>query len=116
MSGVRLVINLHAPGGRAHEYAELWSPRYDEVNAEPGCLQYELFTSTRNPDNLAVLEWWASKEDFEAHWRRELGRPQPGAELLGHPKLRLVGRNTSEIYWDRTDYRYDPQAEVWTPR
>ncbi|ODU04424.1 MAG: hypothetical protein ABS81_10255 [Pseudonocardia sp. SCN 72-86] len=113
---MRLVINLHAPDGRAAEYAQAWSPRYDEVNAEPGCVQYELFTSARNPDNVAVLEWWDSRESFDAHWRREQTRTQPGTELLGRAKERRVGRNTTEIYWDRADYRFDPATELWTPR
>jgi len=116
MSGVRLVINLYARPGHVDDYIQAWAPRYEAVNAEPGCIQYELFRSTQNPGNLAVLEWWADAAAFDTHWARQLATPAPGGEFLATRAERLVGRNTTEIYWDRRDYRYDPVTGKWAPR
>ena len=111
---VRLVINMHSKPGMARQFAEAWSPHYDEVNAEDGCIQYELFTSTRNPDNLAMVEHWADRDAFEKHWALELSRgPQPTAPFSGDWAVREVGRAGLEIYYDLQYYRWD--GTVWAP-
>lgn len=116
MSGVRLVVNLYAEPGRVDSYVAAWESRYDAVNAEPGCIQYELFRSTRNPGNLALLEWWVDEPAFEQHFDRQLADPPPGGEFLAPRAARVVGRNTMEIYRDRQDFRFDPAARMWIPR
>jgi quinol monooxygenase YgiN len=115
MSGVRLVINMSARPGEAQNYINAWNPQHDEVNAEPGCLQYELFQSTTNPENLTLLEWWATEEDFNRHVKVQQGRVPVGAEFLGRSADRAVGQNTSEVYWDQKSYRFDPASEAWVP-
>lgn len=116
MSGVRLVVNFHARPGHGDDYAEAWAPRFDEVDAEPGCLQYELFRSTVNPDNLALLEWWDSREAFDRHWRVERQRKPVGREYVGGRDDRAHGQDTSEIYWEQQSYRFDVENDIWVPR
>jgi quinol monooxygenase YgiN len=116
MSGVRLVVNLYSDPGNVDRYVAAWESRYGAVNAEPGCLQYELFRSTHNPGNLALLEWWADAQAFERHFDRQLADPPPGGKFLAPRASRAVGQNTMEIYWDRKDFRFDPEARMWIPR
>ncbi|MCF2875232.1 MULTISPECIES: putative quinol monooxygenase [unclassified Tenacibaculum] len=39
----------------------------DEVNKEDGCLEYELYLSTRNQEEVFLFERWESKEKQEKH-------------------------------------------------
>lgn len=110
--GVRLVINQTAKEGMTDAFANAWSPHYDEVNAEPGCHQYELFTSTRNPENLCLLESWADRNAFLTHWALELTRESKTREFSAPREERRVGQGGLEIYynqqyyvWDGTDWR-----------
>ena len=116
MSGVRLVINMHVVPGGAAEYAEAWIPQYELINNVQGCLQYELFRSTMQPDHLALLELWQDRATFDAHWllqkRRETLRP----DLLADPRTRTVGRDGTEIYWQQQEHRYDAQSDLWQPQ
>jgi|SRR5579884_73024 quinol monooxygenase YgiN len=113
MARVRVVVNLHVKEGMADAYIRAWDPHYDEVNAEPGCIQYELFRSTRNPENLVLLELWESKEAFDAHYALERTRPRLGVEFRGEPGTRKYGLGGVEIYWQHQCYRFDGQ--MWIP-
>ena len=110
---VRLVINMAAKEGMTDQYAEAWSPHFDEVNEEPGCLQYELFRSTRNEENLCLLELWASRDAFQAHWELEVTRPSLTREFAAGPGERRVGSGGVEIYYKVRPYTWDGQN--WTP-
>lgn len=111
--GVRLVINMAAKEGMTDAYAEAWSPHYDEVNAEPGCLQYELFRSTRNPQNLCLLEHWRDRAAFLTHWALELTRESKTRPFSATPEERKVGRGGLEIYYHQQYYVYD--GSLWVP-
>jgi quinol monooxygenase YgiN len=113
---VRLVVNLYVQPDRLGDFTRSWAEQDEEVGAEPGCQQYELFISSRNPGNVAVLEWWSSPEAYTAHWDTQQHKPYPGREFLGSSRDRRAGRNTTEIYWDRRDYRFDAAANLWRPR
>jgi quinol monooxygenase YgiN len=76
MAGIRLVALMRVQPGSADRFVEAWRGHLDEVRGEPGCIQYEIFRSASDPDQLVMLEHWESREAFDAHWDRE--RNQPG--------------------------------------
>ena len=119
MSGVRLVINSHVLPGQGQAYIDAWAPRWEEVNSEPGCFQYEVFRSTHDPDAFAMLEHWESTEAFLKHWDVEMTKTAPD-----HPKTLssvYMDRNSSalnkglEIYYEHQYYRYDRDKGAWLP-
>lgn len=106
-SPVRLVINMTAKEGMTDAYANAWAPHGAEVRTEPGCLQYDLFRSTRIPENVALLELWESKDAFDTHWALERTKPNVTAEFAAGPGERRVGMSGVEIYYDVRTYVYD---------
>lgn len=110
---VRLVINMTAKDSMTGAYAEAWAPHGVEVRQEPGCLQYELFRSSRIPENLALLELWESKDAFETHWRLERDKPSLTKDFSAAPGERRVGTGGLEAYFNVRHYRWDGQN--WTP-
>ncbi len=115
MPEVRAVRNFNVKPGTADAFIEEWDPDYDVINGQPGCLQYELFRSTRNPENLAVVEHWETRGAFYSYWKIQSVRPQAGAQYVDSPENRKVGRAGLEIYWDQKYYRYDRDAGAWLP-
>jgi quinol monooxygenase YgiN len=111
-SPVRLVINSTAKEDMTDQYAAAWAPHGEEVRTEPGCLQYELFRSTRIPENVALLELWESKDAFDTHWALERDRPNVTAEFSAGRGERRVGMSGLEIYFDVRTYKYDGQNWV----
>ena len=63
----RLVITLAAAPGKGAEFAAAMKGRCEEVMAEPGCEQFEVFRSTVDPDKLVLLERWADAAALAAH-------------------------------------------------
>jgi quinol monooxygenase YgiN len=112
---VRIATNLNVKPGTAEDYIRAWDPEYEVVNGQPGCLQFELFRSTRNPENLALLQHWQSRGGFHSYWSIQKVRPVAGQEFLDTPENRKVGRAGTEIYWDQKYYRYDRDAGAWVP-
>lgn len=119
MSGVRLVINMHALPGQAQSFVDAWAPRWEEVNSEPGCLQYEVFRSTHDPDAIVMLEHWESEDAFLTHWALELTKTAPE-----HPRsvsgafldFTTTALNKGlEIYYEHQYYGYDPAKGGWYP-
>jgi quinol monooxygenase YgiN len=85
MAGIRLVAQLHVAEGTSEEFADAWRDHLAEVASEPGCLQYEMFRSSSDPDQIALLEHWASRDAFETHWALELSQPGgPGVPAVDH--------------------------------
>lgn len=101
---VRIVININVKPGTGDAFAEAWAPEYDLINAKPGCLQYELFRSARNPDHFSVLELWEDRAAFDAHWAVQRDRARAGAEYRDSPDNRKTGVSGLEIYWERAPY------------
>jgi len=64
---VRLIINITAAPGKGSELAAAYRERCLDVQQEPGCIQFELFQSTLDPDKLVILEHWADDEALAAH-------------------------------------------------
>ena len=113
---VRLVINLTTISLEAGDaFAAAWPERLAEVQAEPGCRQYELFRSVSHPENFTVLESWADRDAFDAHWELERGRERLGTQHLGPSSGRRHGHNGTEIYWEQQNWGWDPEQDAWTP-
>lgn len=49
----------------------LYEKLIDETVKEKGCLKYELFCQTNNPNKLALIEEWESEACLQAHTRTE---------------------------------------------
>lgn len=101
---LRVVININTKPGMGDAFAEAWAPEYDTMAAKPGCVQYELFRSTRNPDHFAILEHWADRASFDAHWAVQSRRERVGGELRDAPENRASGQSGLEIYWERAPH------------
>jgi quinol monooxygenase YgiN len=78
---VRLVVTIHAAPGRGAELAEAYKGRCTEVMREPGCEQFEAFSSVLDPDRLVLLERWADQAALDAHARLNATRPPLRPEL-----------------------------------
>ena len=64
---LRLVITINAAPGKGAEFAEAFRGRCQEVMAEPGCEQFEVFQSAIDPDKLVLLELWKDQAALDAH-------------------------------------------------
>ena len=64
---VRLVVMLQAKPGAGADFAKAFAPAIAETVKEPGCEQYELFRSEKEPDKLVLLERWTTPGDLEVH-------------------------------------------------
>ena len=64
---VRLIINITATPGKGSELAAAYRERCLDVQKEPGCIQFELFQNTLDPDKLVILEHWADEEALAVH-------------------------------------------------
>ncbi len=92
---LRLVITLRAAPGKGAELAEAMRARCEDVMAEPGCLQFEVFRSVLDPDKLTLLELWEDEGALAEHAKANAARaPLP-------PGLRGQGGS-------REDYVYSP--------
>ncbi len=80
---------------------------------DAGCLQRELFHSTRNPDHLALLALWQDRDAFDAHARLAGERTYPEFEFAGAPEQRKVGESGIEIYFQQRLYAWD--GDDWKP-
>lgn len=120
MSGVRVIVNITAPSAEEAERSlESRIERCRKVEAtEEGCLQFEIFRSAVNPENLALLEHWASLPIYDQHWKNQLasgGRAPRGpiptlAEFYPHENYDVV-----DGIWVPT--RTDARSETirWRP-
>jgi quinol monooxygenase YgiN len=57
--------------------------RRPEVEAKPGCLQYEVFRSIDDPLRFVMLEHWTDEESLQRHYASmPHARPAPAAPGL----------------------------------
>ena len=80
---IRLIISLSAAPGRGAEFAEAFKVRCAEVRTEPGCEQFEVFTSADDPDRLVLLERWSDQAALDAHAKMNATRSPLPADLRG---------------------------------
>jgi quinol monooxygenase YgiN len=78
---IRLVVTINAAPGKGSELAQAYKGRCQEIAAEPGCEQFEVFQSVVNPDKLALLERWTDKAALDAHAKVNSTRPPLRPEL-----------------------------------
>ena len=64
---VRLIVTFQLQPGKAKAYADAFSSVVNETRKEPGCEQYELFTSTSDPDKVVLIERWTNPQLLEKH-------------------------------------------------
>jgi quinol monooxygenase YgiN len=57
---------LTAPG-RRDEFIKAAQECIAATRKEAGCLQYELYASTEDPDRLMYFEQWTSREALDTH-------------------------------------------------
>jgi quinol monooxygenase YgiN len=78
---VRVYVRIDALPGKGDELAKVRSAHHDEVRAEKGCEQFDLFQNCENPDQLLLVERWTDEASLAAHAELNKGRPQAGADL-----------------------------------
>lgn len=76
MAGVRLLLQFTAEtAADAEQRVATMVERCRQVQAEPGCQQFEVFRSAVRPNVYALLEHWESDEALAAHTAAMGGRP-----------------------------------------
>ena len=92
---VRRVIVMPAVSGKGAELAKALEEQCVKVRQEPGCLQFEAFQSSRDPDSVCLLQLWVDQAAFDVH------RALPIASEV--VKLRAEDLGTAEEYeYNRT--------------
>ena len=64
---VRLVVTMKANPGHGTELLKQMELRCAEARKEPGCEQFDIFQSGRDPDMLCLLELWEDQDALDAH-------------------------------------------------
>lgn len=63
---IRQVITFRIQAGSSAAFRSGFAPIIAAVRQEPGCEQYDLFTSTEEPDTLVMLERWRDSDAMQA--------------------------------------------------
>jgi quinol monooxygenase YgiN len=126
MAGVRVIIQFDGVAD-AEAMANGMAERCKKVEAEePGCVQYEVFRSAMNPNRVALIEHWASYEDFDKHWAlTQAPRPATPAPPAGSPPPAPAPRRRAELYqqteyevvdgvWEASDQAARVKSVRWT--
>ncbi len=103
MPEVRVITSLQVTAGSGDDYAREWSPEYENVNGQPGCIQFELFRNVREPERFVRLEHWESRGSFFSAWLNNVMRPVAGGSLI-------EGEPQTEIYFRRKLYLFQPEG------
>jgi len=80
---LRLIISINAAPGKGGEFAQALKGRCEEVAAEPGCEQFEVFQSAVDPDRLVLLE--LDQAALDAHAKMNATRAPLPSGLRGAP-------------------------------
>lgn len=62
-----LFVRLHARPGRRDELFRAMLEVRGPTRAEPGCLDYQVFHSVRDPDEYCIHSRWRDRAAFERH-------------------------------------------------
>lgn len=68
---LKIVARMVAAPGKAQDLVRHMTRLVEETRKEAGCLRYDLFRGTANPDILIFVEEWETKELWEAHMAGE---------------------------------------------
>ena len=72
MKPLRLLVTYTAKSGQRDAFlrAVLQSGVPETIRQEDGCLRYDYFLSAERPDEILLIEEWASAEQQQTHLRR----------------------------------------------
>jgi quinol monooxygenase YgiN len=68
---IKVVANSYLKEGAKDEMLKLVGELIDATRSEAGCISYELYQSVDDPDELAFIETWESREALDSHMRSE---------------------------------------------
>jgi len=67
MGEVNLLVFIEVMPGKRNEQIEAYKALKPLVEAEPGCLRYELLADSNDDNKFILVEKWASQEALDAH-------------------------------------------------
>ena len=67
MADLKVVALLRAKEGSVGVLRDALQAIVEPTRAEPGCLAYDLFESTVDPNTMITVELWRSQADLDAH-------------------------------------------------
>lgn len=65
---IYLIAKLKTKPGSMDAIRKAVAPCLEATRKEPGCLSYDLFQNTEDPDSLVFVEKWESREALAAHF------------------------------------------------
>ena len=71
MKEVNLIIHIEVIDGKRDLQIEAFKKLKPLVLAEPGCIQYDLFSDESDDNKFVLIEKWASQTDLDAHDKTE---------------------------------------------
>jgi len=71
MEEVNLIVMIEVVPGKRDIQLAAYEKLKPLVLAEPGCLQYELFSDLGNENKFVLIEKWASQNALDAHDQAE---------------------------------------------
>jgi quinol monooxygenase YgiN len=71
MEEVNLVVMIEVMPGKRDLQIEAYKNLKPLVLAEPGCLQYELFSDAADENKFLLIERWTSQDALDAHDQTE---------------------------------------------
>lgn len=92
---IRVLVQMTARDGLGEELAGRLAARALAVSVEPGCIQFEPFRSTSQPDRFFIVELWESESDLAAH-----------AELTKQSDSTPIHELVRDEVWPREDYEF----------
>ena len=79
---IRHVVTIQVAPGRADDFARAFKALRAIVQQQDGCEQYELFQSVDDPENVVLLERWASQELLDRHMEAERAQDRSAIDTL----------------------------------
>lgn len=98
MEEIHLLVLIEVQPGKRAIQIEAFDALRPLVLAEPGCMQYELFSDTEDENKFILVEKWASQAALDAHGKTEhmqaatAKNPSFRARPASLIKMRPVGR------------------------
>jgi quinol monooxygenase YgiN len=67
----KFIITIELQPGTRDEVLARAPAAQAATRAEPGCIAYDFFTCTDDPDRLVFVESWTSKADHDRHMQEQ---------------------------------------------
>lgn len=84
MEAIHLLVLIEVQPGKRAIQIEAFDALRPLVLAEPGCLQYELFSDVDDENRFILVEKWASQAALDAHGKT----PHMQAAVARNPSFR----------------------------